>query len=187
LREFSTPVSKTLAEALYVGILVDTMAFRNANTNSDCLGLAARLVEAGADPAELWQKIFGQRPVGRLKLEGEFLSSLRTSLGGRLVWGVVDDQMLKRHRLEESAIEGFVERALDARGAEMAILFLEESPATTRISFRSREPVAVDGLARELGGGGHRLAAGAILDGAPSQVVPSVLQRAKAFLMSGIA
>jgi phosphoesterase RecJ-like protein len=182
LEKLSIGLSRTIAEALYVGVLVDTLSFRNANTDSACLALAAELVAAGADPSDLWQQVFGQRPFGRLKLEGEFLDSLHASSGGRIIWGHVDAAMLQRHGQPESAIEGFVERELDVRGAEMAILFVEESRNRTRVSFRSREPLAVDELARELGGGGHRLASGTILEGELNEVVPVVLRHARKLL-----
>ena len=186
LMEFHTPLSRTLAESLYVGILVDTLGFRNANTSEECLKLAAELVGAGADPAQLWQRVFGERALGQLRLEGDFLSSLQTSLGGKLVWDVVDRSMMVSHQQDESAIEGFVERALDIRGAQLAVLFVEESEQETRVSFRSREPIAVDGLAQSLGGGGHRLAAGAVVHGSVARVTGSVLKQARGLLRADI-
>jgi bifunctional oligoribonuclease and PAP phosphatase NrnA len=182
LREFSTRLSRTLAESIYVGLLVDTMGFRHANTTPECVALAAELVSAGARPSYLWQKVFGERSIGRLRLEGAFLSSLKTECGGRLIWGVVDRTMMQTEGEDESALEGFVERAMEVRGVETAVLFVEESRDQTRISFRSREPIAVDGLARELGGGGHRLASGVVIDMPLASAVSVALQRARTSL-----
>ncbi len=182
LKRLGVQFSARIAEALYVGILTDTRGFRNANTTPDCLLAAGELAGLGADPHNAWRSLFARWPVGRLRLEGEFLASLRTSLGGRLVWSVIDRRLLTSHRQRESAVDGFVERALDARDAEMAVLFVEKTALTTRVSFRSREPVAVDALARSLGGGGHRLAAGTVLEGERSRVVRFVLRRAKELL-----
>ena len=182
LREFHTPLSRTLAESLYVGILADTMGFRNANTSGDCLGLAAELVVAGANPNHLWQKVFGERSIGRLHLEGAFLSSLRTACDGRLVCGVVDIATMQAEKQDESAIEGFAERAMELEGVQIAVIFLEESTSQTRISLRSRKPIAVDSLARQLGGGGHQEAAGAVVSRSIEASAQLVLGLATALL-----
>jgi len=182
LKQLGVDLTPAMACALYAGVLVDTLSFRNANTTPDCLRTAAELVDLGADVVGVWRSFFADWPIGRARLQGDFLASLRASRDGRLVWSVVTREQLRRRSQTESAVEGFVERALDTRGAELAILFLEETEGTTRVSFRSKEPISVDGLARSLGGGGHRLAAGAILRGPPSQVVPDVLGLAKRLL-----
>jgi phosphoesterase RecJ-like protein len=182
LSEFHTQLSRTLAESLYVGILADTMGFRNANTSSECLALAAELVAAGANPNHLWRKVFGERFIGRLHLEGAFLSSLRSECDGRLAWGIVDLGTMQAEQQDESALEGFIGRAMELRGVHVAVLFVQVSPTQTRVSLRSREPIAVDGLARQLGGGGHREAAGAVVSDSLEATTRLVLGLAAALL-----
>jgi bifunctional oligoribonuclease and PAP phosphatase NrnA len=70
-----------------------------------------------------------------------------------------------------------VEQELGMAGVKMAALFLEEPDNVVRLSLRSRGGVTVDGLARELGRGGHKRAAGARLPGPADATVHYVLDR----------
>jgi phosphoesterase RecJ-like protein len=126
--------------------------------------------------------VFGERSIGRLRLEGAFLSSLKTQCDGRLIWGSVNLAMMQALGEDQSAIEGFVERSMELQGSEIAVLFVEELPDQTRISLRSREPIAVDGLARHLGGGGHKLASGVVVKKPLAEAVQDILQRLQKLL-----
>jgi phosphoesterase RecJ-like protein len=48
-------------------------------------------------------------------------------------------------------------------GVEVGLFFMEQPAGGIKISFRSRNQVDVAKLAEKFGGGGHRLASGAIL------------------------
>jgi phosphoesterase RecJ-like protein len=117
--------------------------------------------------------------IGRLKLEADFLASVRTAVAGRVVWSLVDRRMLSARRQTPAGTEGFVDKLLQVERAEIAALFLEEPDGVVRISLRSKDPVRVDELAQSLGGGGHRLAAGARLEGPLQSVTRRVVRMAR--------
>ena len=48
-------------------------------------------------------------------------------------------------------------------GIEVGLFFMEQPRGGVKVSFRSREPVDVAKVAERFGGGGHRLASGAVL------------------------
>ncbi len=158
-------VTASMANALLTGVLVDTDGFRNLNATPRAHRLAARLIELGADAQRVREAVFASWPLARFRLQADFFRSLHTGHRGRLVWGVVSRQALKRWRQTPAAVEGFVEYSLAVRGAELSVLFLEEAEGVVRVSFRSRGEVRVDGLARDFGGGGHQKAAGARVEG----------------------
>lgn len=174
-------VTPRMADSLYTGLVSDTGGFRNANTTERALTLAARLVSLGARPERVSHGLEAAS-LGRLKLEAAFLAGAQPSLGGRLIWGVVDQGMLTKFRQTPASTEGFVDRLLEVKGAELAILFLEEAHQVTRISVRSKEPVHVAGLANKFGGGGHPLAAGARVQSGINRTVRRVLAEARAVL-----
>jgi phosphoesterase RecJ-like protein len=169
-------ITPRMADALYAGVLADTDGFRNANTTQRAHSLAARLVSLGARPERVSQALAASS-LGRLKLEAVFLTGVRSTLGGRLIWGVVDQDMLSVRRQAAAATEGFVDRLLMVNEAQVAILFLEEPGNLVRVSLRSRDPARVDELARSLGGGGHPRAAGARVHGPLRGAVRRVLSR----------
>jgi phosphoesterase RecJ-like protein len=182
LARLSVTLTPSMAEALYAGLVADTLAFRTAHTTAAVHNRAARLLEAGANLARVHEALFASWPLGRLKLQGHFLARLRTAVGGRLVWGVVERRDFRRWRQTPAAVEGLVENALSVRDADLAMLFLEE-PASIRLSLRSRHGVRVDGVARALGGGGHAQAAGARVSGPLPRAVRLAVSLAKQTLV----
>ena len=70
--------------------------------------------------------------------------------------------------------------ALAIRGTQVAVIFVEQAAGGFKISFRSRSAVDCSKLAEQFGGGGHKAAAGALVQGALAQVQPLVLDAVRA-------
>lgn len=185
LERLGVALTATMAEALYTGVLVDTNGFRGASGTARAHRLAALLIEAGTDPERVQQAAFASWPLRRFRLLADFLRGLHTRLGGRLIWGVVDRRSLRRWHGTPAAVEWFVEQALEVRGTELAVLFLEEPGEVVRVSLRCRGRLRVDGLARTLGGGGHPRAAGARVPGPLSSAIRHVLAESTKLVREG--
>ena len=63
---------------------------------------------------------------------------------------------------------------LDVQGVKMAFLARETELGDVKLSLRALPPCKVDGIAAELGGGGHALAAGCTLSMTLEQAVDTV-------------
>ena len=68
--------------------------------------------------------------------------------------------------------------------AEVAMVFREVSPGLVRLGLRANA-VDVASLARHFGGGGHRLASGATLQGDFQEIVAQVTSTAQRYLLTG--
>jgi phosphoesterase RecJ-like protein len=175
-------MTATMAEALYVGIASDTQCFMTPNTTPDTHRRAARLLNAGASLEKIHQALWGSWSEGRLKLQGQFLQRLQLRADGRLVYGVITHNDLRRLDQAPADMEGLVNQALTIAGTDMAILVYESDDETVRLSLRSRNGVLVDELARSFGGGGHGRAAGATVLGTLNAVLPVVIAKAERVL-----
>jgi phosphoesterase RecJ-like protein len=51
------------------------------------------------------------------------------------------------------------------KGTEVAVILIEQPDGRVKVSFRSRGPVDCNALAARFGGGGHKAAAGTIMEG----------------------
>jgi phosphoesterase RecJ-like protein len=60
-------------------------------------------------------------------------------------------------------------------GVEVGLFFMEQPEGGVKVSFRSRERVNVSKIAEAFGGGGHRLASGAIVQGTLEETERRVL------------
>ncbi|MCX5682749.1 MAG: DHH family phosphoesterase, partial [Planctomycetota bacterium] len=82
LMEAGATIDAETATALFVGIAMDTDWFRLASTDPETFRLAATLVEAGARPHEVYDHVYMEEELGRIRLRGRAIEKLRPALGG---------------------------------------------------------------------------------------------------------
>ncbi len=184
LRELGVSLSREIAVPLYGGILGDTGGFRYSNTTPEVLEIGADLLRYDLEPDVLAREIFASHPLSFLRLLGHTLSKLETTEDGRLVWAAVSLEDYEKFGWDPSQHDQLISyiRAVDT--AEIAILFRETEPNQIRIGFRANN-VDVGSLARQFGGGGHRLASGASITGDLDIVTAEVVEAAKEYLTVG--
>ena len=176
------PVTPEAARALYVGILTDTGAFRFANTTPRVLRVAGELLERGVDPESIYSSVYASAPEGRIRLTAEVLATLVVELEHGLAWVTVPPDALHRHRVTADDLDGIVEYPRSIAGVRLALLFRQLANGKVKVSFRSVGDVDVAELAQQFGGGGHRKAAGASLDGTLAEAQAAVLAAARSYL-----
>ncbi len=170
------------ARALYVGILTDTGAFRFANTTPRVLRVAGALLERGVDPEEIYEAVYASAPEGRVRLMTEVLRTLVVEPEVGLAWVTVPPDALARHGATPDDLDGIVEYPRSIAGVRLALLFRQIANGRIKVSFRSLGAVDVAELAHRFGGGGHKKAAGASLEGSMAEVQEQVLAAARAYL-----
>jgi len=174
-------IDKKIATGIYTAIMTDTGSFRFPRTDSETHRIVADLLDAGADPVEIYDKVYEQSSLGRIKLLGKCLSELETRYDGRLGYIVVTQDMLKNYGVEEWETDGFVQSILKIAGVRVAIFILELKDGI-KLSFRSKGEIPINELAKEFGGNGHKNAAGARLYNITmDEVINQVIQKAEKY------
>ena len=74
-----------------------------------------------------------------------------------------------------SDTEDVVNMTLTVAGTQAAVIMVEQPTGGFKISFRSRCKMNCSEVAREFGGGGHKAAAGAFLEGPLEEIRPRLL------------
>jgi phosphoesterase RecJ-like protein len=165
------PLTPEVAAPLYVGLLTDTGRFCYSNTGTEAHRVAALLISAGADPAELARLVYEEQPVERLLLLGRAATAARVMAGGRMMLAALGAADFAAAGGDDS--EGVVEAMRAVRGITVTGLAREIRPGAWRVSLRSGDPaVDVSAIAREEGGGGHRAAAGFSTARPPDELFP---------------
>lgn len=171
-------LDREIATCLYTGLVTDTGSFRFDTTSAEVLALAARLVSAGARPAEVAREVFDTRPFAAVRLLAEVLARAElypAALDGRgLVTAYATEADLRRHGQTGQVLEGFMDVVRTVAEADVACLAKPTGPDTWTVSLRSRGATDVAAVAVALGGGGHRLAAGFTARGGPVDVFTAV-------------
>ncbi len=162
-----------IAEALYVGLLTDTGCFNYNNTTPRAHVMAAELIEAGTDIHRVYQRVYEDVPYAKLALLARGLEHVERYDDDRLTVAQLSAEDFAATGAEESYTEGVIDHLRAVRGTAMAALVRDRLVApgeaqedtggsrVRKVSLRaSDDRVDVSAIARELGGGGHRAAAG---------------------------
>jgi len=172
------PISQRAADWLFLAVATDTGWFRHKNTSPATFALAEKLVRAGATPTILYDQVYEQHTLPRLKLLGLVLGRLKQIENGQIACTEV--------RLSDYAVTGAIPQDTEdmvnytrsLAGVEVGLFFLEQPAGGVKVSFRSRDRIDVAKIAEGFGGGGHRLASGAVvhasIDEAETRVLDAV-------------
>lgn len=159
------PLTERIATPLYAGLSTDTGGFRFPNVSGESFRVAARLVDAHANPTAIYRELFEQDSISRLHLVGRTLAGAQVSHGGRVIVSTVRQSDIKEVNAQPADTEDLVNLTLAVKGTEVAVILIEQPDGRIKTSFRSRCTVDCNLLAARFGGGGHKAAAGAILPG----------------------
>jgi phosphoesterase RecJ-like protein len=169
-----------MAMPLFAAVATDTGWFRFSSTSASTYRVGARLIEAGANPAAIYNSLYEQDTLARMRLRGVILSRIATELGGRLAHTYVLKEDFVVTGSLPSDTEDVINSALAIGGTQFAVIFVEQQAGGFKISFRSRSGVDCSKLAERYGGGGHKAAAGAFVKGPLAEVQPNVLDAVRA-------
>lgn len=172
-----------VANDLFCAIMTDTGRFQYQNTNPEVFDIASLLVDNGADPADVSLHVYQSFRLEYLHLESIVLGRIVTFLNGRIAYSYATADDLKRTGAHLDECDGLIDAVRTVDGAEVA-LFLKELPdgKGVRGNLRSKGSLDISVVARELGGGGHRAAAGFTVDGDLDEALSACLPRLKALM-----
>lgn len=157
-----------IATCLLTGIIADTGAFSYPNTTAKTLGIAQKLIEVGVDKNKIILRLYRSEDLNMLRFWGEVLQKMEIDKDYKFIWSAISHDVYKRYGMpeygKESAASSF---APIVDGTDFGLIAVEEDTERLFISFRSRTGFDVSPIAEELGGGGHKAAAGAKIVGLP--------------------
>jgi bifunctional oligoribonuclease and PAP phosphatase NrnA len=169
-----------LAAALMAGIVMDTSTFAHPNATPRTLMVSAGLVAAGAPLSEISRRLYRSKPDAQIRLFGRVLDRLEVAAGGRIIHSALREADHQETGTIGPHSEGLIDLLAQSETAEVAILFKEADPSSTRISVRTK-PGGVDAtvLTGAFGGGGHARAAGATVAAPLAEAQQRVLAEAE--------
>jgi len=155
-------LSKNIAVNLYTGIMTDTGSFRFSSTTPATHRIVARLIEAGAESAYIYQNVYDTNSPDRMRLLGVALKNLTILPELNTAYITLSQKELDAHNFKKGDTEGFVNYALSVKGIIFAAIFIEsKQEKIIKISLRSKDDFSVNDFARNhYNGGGHINAAG---------------------------
>jgi phosphoesterase RecJ-like protein len=162
--ELGVELTPEISLPLLAAVATDTGWFRFGSTTGYTMRVAAKLIDAGADPAALYNALYERETIGRLRLVGQVLAAARIDVDGRLVYTRARLSDFAETGAVPSDSEDLVNMTLSVAGTQVAFILVEQPTGGFKISFRSRSATDCSRLAEQFGGGGHKAAAGAFID-----------------------
>ena len=175
-------LSPHVAGPLFAALATDTGWFRFGSTTAGTYQLAARLVEAGAQPDQIYRDLYENDTLARRQLIGRAMARARTELDGRLVYTWLGRDDFEATGAIPQDSEDVINETLSVGGTRVAVILVEQQDGSVKISLRSRCDVDCRLLAEQFGGGGHKNAAGALLSGPLAVARTKVLDATRAVM-----
>ena len=198
------PITKKIAEALFVAVATDTGWFQFDNTDSRTLKVCAELIDAAVIPSKMYRQLYQNFSPQQFRLMVAMLNTLELHLGGRFAMQHLTQEDFKQTGANYSDTENLIDQCRRIKGVEAAALFVEQANGQVKVSLRSWEKcshrltqintenkryksvksvakISIDvcKIAAKFGGGGHKLAAGAHL--------PGPIENAKKLVFNAVA
>ena len=154
-------ITKDVASCLYAGIMTDTASFKHPSTYPSTHRVAAVLLEKGAKSNIIFDEIYDNYSVDRMRFIGFCLNEklqIFEDIHTALICVTADE--LKNYKNLTGDTEGLVNYGLSIKGMKLSVLIIDRTHRV-KMSFRSKGNFPCNELARlYFSGGGHFNAAG---------------------------
>ena len=174
-------IDRHLATLILAGITGDTVFFRYFSDVKNQWRIVEHLLNLDAD-FNLIRKNYFSYSLPFLQFLGEFLRRLKIEKikNKKFVWAAMSFEEYQKFGLPATGQSFVADLFLAAiKEADFGFLILEKEKNKLSISFRSKPEINVAAIAQKLGGGGHRNAAGATVEGEFEKMVGEIFKVVK--------
>lgn len=160
LSRLGAEITSDIATNLYVGLATDTGQFAYASVAPRTHATAGFLIQRGVEVDVVSQRLYESYPFVFLKVLGRVLSRVTLESEPTFVLSYLTQDDLRETGATMDDTDDVIDIVRTIRESDVAVLFKELEDGSWKGSFRSKGATDVGAIAKELGGGGHRLAAG---------------------------
>src|SRR5205085_897946 len=166
-----------IATHIYLAILTDTGSFHYGNMTPRTFDMCREVIEAGVDPVAVARSVYDSNNMGRLKLFGAVLSAMQIDASGRIAIVYLDHEMARAAGGTYEDTEGLINLPLTVKEIQAVVFFKQIEGEEYRVSMRSKGDIDIGAVAKQLGGGGHKNAAGCTIHGGIDALQKMLVER----------
>ena len=168
-------ITPHIADCLYTGLSTDTGCFRFSNTPAHSFSVAALCTRAGARIYELNQELFEPNTLERLKMQAWIVEHLELLRGGEMAICAIPRAVEEEIGVNEDDMDNISNFPRTVAGVRMAATLRETGDGETKLSVRAVPGCDATAVTVRFGGGGHKGAAGATVDGTLDEAKAAIL------------
>lgn len=165
------------AEALYMGIVHDSGAFKYSNTSAKTMEIAGKLMDKGIPFTNIIDNTFYTKTYVQNQILGRALLESVLLYDGKCIFSAVTRKEMEFYNISYKDLDGIVEQLRITKGVECAVFMYETGELEYKVSMRSNELVDVSTIASYFGGGGHIRAAGCSMKGTVYDVMNNITEQ----------
>lgn len=156
-------ISKESAICLYTAILTDTGGFRFSNTTQKTMAYAGELLSFGVEPSDVFQKCYESQSKDMVLFQSYCVNKAKFNDDDKIAYTVVYKKDLEKFNYNgDDFTDGLTEKLRAIKTTQVAFVVKELNANTSKVSMRSRQK-DIAKVCSAFGGGGHKLAAGAVI------------------------
>lgn len=176
IRHNQWPLSPRTAEALFVAAATDTGWFQFSSANSRVYRDCADLIDAGANPNEIYEKLYQDFSYAKFKLTMAMFDTLELFFEDQFAIQHLGPQDFERTGATYEETENLINECHRIGSVKASVLLVELPDGRIRGSLRSKCDLDVSLIAHKFGGGGHKKAAGTFIEGPMSQARQTLIE-----------
>lgn len=161
IHNLNISLDKSIAEALYTGLITDTGCYRNKNVDKNTFDVSSELSKF-IDVSKVIKLSVGTISSKAFELKKIYIENLEFYMSGKIGYSYISEDDIVKIGASYDEASSLVNIAREIEGVEVSI-FVRFFKNETRVSFRSNN-VDVNKIAQTFGGGGHIYASGLSID-----------------------
>lgn len=169
-------ISLDSAISLYTGIVTDTGCFKFSNTTQKTMEYAGKLIGFGVNPSDIYKKCYESNSKNMVLFQSYCVNKAKFVNNDKIAYTTVYKKDLEKFNSNgEDFTDGLTEKLRAIKTTEIAFVVKELTQTTSKVSMRSKEE-NIAKVCSAFGGGGHKLAAGAVIKASPENAVKLILE-----------
>jgi len=178
IKQMKMKLDADISSAVYASIMTDTGCFKYDNTSAKVFSIARDLIRNGADPHDIAFRIYESKTRSEIKVLGLALQKMESTPDGRISWICLTMDDINKCGATSEEVSGIADHLRSLKDTDIAVFLRETEKGPVKINFRSKTR-NVQKVARVFGGGGHRLASGAVVNLAIDEAREKVIDAVK--------
>ena len=163
---FEIPITKEIGTCIITGIITDTGGFRHQGVTPETFEFTAELIRAGVEISEIYNMALKTKTRANFELSKKIMERLEILEDGKIAFSYITKEDKQEVGAKPGDHEGLVDIGLEIEDVKISIFVREDDLKTGfKVSLRAKGDINVSDVCMIFGGGGHKKAAGAFIQG----------------------
>lgn len=169
-------IDSEVAKCIACGIITDSGAFHYSSVTAETHEIATELYKYDLDISDCIYKLIRETKLNVFKLKTRVFNKILFDSDNQIAIITFTKEDFAETNTSKQNTDGMVAEIIAIDTVKIAVAITEETKTRYKVSFRTKAPYDSSDCAMVFGGGGHKLAAGCVIDGFYYDVIDKLLK-----------